>query len=326
MVPMRRVFDRKASFEAVNTLASQNAAKLLTAEAELSASPDSRDKTVGLFKLLSTSGRLGEAQELTSRWSGRDALDPDALMARADLAARQGDRDRAVRILGGLADVRPGDKAIQVRLANLHDAANAPAFACRHRIALADLAPGDAKLVAPAVLCARANGMSELADQMRADLDTKVRDQVEKLLAVPATAPSVTSLRGDIQVTAEWTGAADLDIALIDEQGRRISWMGSPVSNVTVSAQDATSARREVLGLLGLPKGNFVIEISRATGGDTAGDVIRGDLTLRLVGETRKVPFTLTGARAEVGTVRVFFTSRLVPVEGFGFGGWRGGF
>ena len=82
--------------------------------------PDSRDKTVELFALFSTSGRVGEAQELTAKWAGRDALDPDALQARADLAARQGDRDRAVRILGGLADVRPNDRAIQTRLADMH--------------------------------------------------------------------------------------------------------------------------------------------------------------------------------------------------------------
>lgn len=326
LIPMRRVFDRKASFESVNSLASQAASKLLAAESERAASPDSRDKTVNLYALYAVSGRLGEAQELTSRWSGRDALDPDALIARADLAARQGDRDRAVRILGGLADVRPGDKAIQTRLADLQDAANLPAFACRHRLALADLAPSDAKLVAAAMQCARTQGMSELADQIRVDLDPKVREQVERLVVAAAPATSST-LRGDIQLLAEWTGNADVDIALIDEQGRRISWMGSPSSKVTVTAQDATSTRRETLSLLGAPKGSFVVEISRASGGDSSSEVIRGDLTMKLAGETRKIPFTLTGARAELGSMKVFFTSRLVPVDGFSpVSPWRGGF
>ncbi len=57
-----------------------------------------------------------------------------------------------------------------------------------------------------------------------------------------------------------------------------------------------------------------MLEITRAAGRDT-GDTARGEVTLRLNGETRKVPFTLTGARAEVGTVRVFFTSRLEPLD-----------
>jgi len=45
-------------------------------------------------------------------------------------------------------------------------------------------------------------------------------------------------------------------------------------------------------------------------------------------GGTRKVAFTLNGARAEVGTMRVFFESKLVPLDGssgFGFGGGWGG-
>jgi hypothetical protein len=326
LVAMRKVFDRKASFDSVNTLASQNAAKLLAAESALASTPDSRDKTVGLYALYATSGRIGEAQELTARWSGRDALDPDALTARADLAARQGDRVRAVRILGGLADVRPGDKAIQTRLADLHDAASEPAFACQHRLALADLAPSETKLVAAAVQCARAQGMNELADQLRLDVDGKLRDALDKQIAAPAATPSATNLRGDIQLTADWTGSGDLDISLIDEQGRRTSWLGSPAKGVTVTARDVTSPRAEALALVNLPKGTYVIEISRASGGDAPNDTARGELTLRLVNETRKIPFTLTGPRLELGTMRVFFTSRLVPADGFGFGGWRGGF
>ena len=330
MVPMRKVFDRKAAFDTVNTVASQNASKLLAAEGLLASAPDSRDRTVGLYALYATSGRIGEAQELTARWSGRDALDPDALIARADLAARQGDRDRAVRILGGLADVRPGDRAIQARLADLHDAASQPAFACQHRLALADLAPSDAKLVVAAIQCARAQGMSELADQLRLDVasaseSSKLSAALEKLLAAPPAAPSATPLRGDIQLTAAWTGGGDLDLSLIDEQGKRTSWLGSPSKAVTVSARDVTSPRAEALALQNLPKGNYVVEISRAAGGDAANEIARGELTLKLAGETRKIPFTLTGPRLELGAMRVFFTSRLVPIEGFGFGGrgWR---
>jgi hypothetical protein len=317
MVPMRRIFERKASFEGTNALAQQNATKLITAESALQAAPDSRDKTLELFGLYATSGRIGEAQELTARWSGRDALDPDALVARADLAARQGDRERAVRVLGGLADVRPSDRAIQVRLAELHEAAGNAALACEHRITAAELAPSDARTVAEAVRCSRAQSFADVAALLQADAGAAVRQAVDNLLAAsqPPSAP-----KGDIQVSAEWTGGADLDIALINAQGRRISWLGgSP--KASVSARDVTSTQREQLAIANCPAGSYVLEVSRASGGESAAEPIRGELTLRLVGETRKVPFTLTGARAEVGTVRVFFTSRLVPVDG-SFG-WR---
>ncbi|MGK3969359.1 VIT domain-containing protein [Sorangium sp. So ce118] len=322
MIPMRRVFDRHVSFDATNTLAPEGAAKTAAAEAALAAAPDSRDRTMGLYALYATTGRLGEAQELTARWSGRDALDPGALIARADLAARQGERDRAARILGGLADVRPGDRAVQTRLAELWDAAGRPAFACQHRVALADLAPADAQLVAAAIRCAGESGMGELASQLRLDVTSAIRAEVDRRLAQPDAAPSAV-LSGDVQLSAEWSGGADLDLALIDAQGRRLSWMGSTLGSVGVRSRDATSTRAESLAFRGLPKGSYIVEIARASTGDGpspaaasgAPEVLRGELTLRLAGETRKVPFTLDGARREVGTVRVFFTSRLVPAD-----------
>ncbi len=311
LVAMKKIFERKASFEATNTLAVQNAPKLLLAESELSATPNSRDKTVNLFALYSTSGRIGEAQELTSKWAGRDALDPDALFARSDLAARQGDRERAIRILGGLADVRPGDRTMQTRLADLHEAAGNRALACEHRIALADMASDDAKLVAEAVRCANALGMTDLASLLRLDASAPVRTAVDKLLEQPALVANAT-VRGDIQASAEWTGGVDLDIGLIDAQGRRTSWLGAG-GKAVVNSHDATSTRTETIGLTNALSGSYVVEIARAGGADTNVPV-RGELTLKLAGETRKVPFLLTGTRAEVGTMRVFFTSRLVPL------------
>lgn len=320
LVPMRKVFDRKVSFDAGNTFVTQNASKLLAAESAIAASPDSRDKTVDLFAMYSTAGRLGEAQELTAKWSSRDALDPDALMARADLAARQGDRDRAVRILGGLADVRPNDRAVQIRLADLQDSAGNVALACEHRLALADLAMSDPKLVADAVRCARSQGMLDLASRVELDTTEKVRAVVTRLLVAPN--PTQKPLNGDVQVSAEWSGGADLDVALIDAQGKRTSWLGSP-GKATTTARDVTSQRNETLAVSALPQGNYVVEISRAGGvGEGTASAIRGEVTLRLGGDVRKIPFTLAGPRAEVGTVRVFFTSRLVPVD-FGFQGFR---
>jgi len=264
-----------------------------------------------LFAMYSTSGRIGEAQELTSKWAGRDALDPDALLARSDLAARQGDRERAIRILGGLTDVRPGDRTMQTRLADLHAAAGNRALACEHRIALADMASDDAKLIADAIRCANELGMTDLGTLLRLDASAPVRTAIDKLLEQPAPVTTAT-VRGDIQATAEWTGGVDLDIGLIDAQGRRTSWLGAG-GKALVSSRDATSNRTETLGLTNALSGSYVIEIARASGTD-ANIPVRGELTLKLAGETRKVPFLLTGTRAEIGTMRVFFTSRLVPL------------
>lgn len=336
MVPMRRVFDRKAAFEATNLLARDNATKLVSIESALSINPDSRDKTKELLALYSMAGRLGEAQELAAKWAGRDALDADALVARAELFARQGDRDRAFRVLGGLADVRPGDKAIQVRLADAHEAMGNAALACRHRITAAELAPTDAKAVATAITCSSAQRLGEVATLLRLDVPETQRAALDRELGKPSTAGNLV---GDVQVTATWSGGEDLDLALIDKDGRRVSWLGAP-SKLNVTAKDVASLSTESLGLSALPAGSYVVELTRAAsaapvvgGVVTANNVpaaptstrpISGELTFKLVNEVRKVPFVLVGNRVEVGSVRVFFTSRLVPVDGFGGGGWNG--
>ncbi|MEP7119785.1 MAG: T9SS type A sorting domain-containing protein, partial [Byssovorax sp.] len=160
----------------------------------------------------------------------------------------------------------------------------------------------------------------DLASRIELDTTDKVREAMTRLLVAPN--PAQRPLTGDVQVSAEWSGGSDLDVALIDAQGKRTSWMGSP-GKATTTARDVTSQHNETLAVSALPQGNYVVEISRAggVGADTASSV-RGEVTLRLGGDVRKLPFTLAGPRAEVGTVRVFFTSRLVPVD-FGFGGWR---
>jgi hypothetical protein len=210
--------------------------------------------------------------------------------------------------------VRPNDRAAQTRLVDLHEAEGNRALACEHRIALADTFPGDAKLVAEAVRCAFSLGMNDLGSLLKIDASDKVRAAVDRILTEPAPSTIPSALRGDIQLSAEWSGGADLDLALIDAQGRRVSWLGSS-GKALISARDVTSERTEGLGLVNMPAGQYLVEIARASGADTSAPV-RGELTLRMAGEVRKVPFVVTGPRLEVGTLRVFFTSRLVPLDG----------
>ncbi len=324
LVPMRRVFDRKATFSADNALAKEVANLLAEAETAQKAAPDSRDRTVALYKALMASGRIGEAQELTAKWSERDALDPDALLARADLAAMNGDRSRAMRILSGLSDVRPGDKNVQRRLASAFTQLGAPDLACQHRLALADLDVGDLKTVAAAVRCSGEQGLTDLSRTIVSNAPSSIRDRIDttardlKLNDVPA-------LLGDLRVTATWSAPVDLDLALVDKNGRRFSWLGSTVPSIGVTAKDAGSTSTETIAVSGLQNGNLALEVVRA-GADGSKVPVTGELTITLPGgQTRKVPFTLTNNRVEVGSVRVFFESRLVPIDQFGGGGgWRG--
>jgi hypothetical protein len=315
MIPMRKVWDRKASFDSANLLAGPAQTRLPALQLELASRPDSRDLTAEALSLFSSSSRLAEAEELATKWSGRDALDPDALLARADLAARRGDRARSLRILSGFADVRPGDASIHQRLFDLYTASGDATLACRHAVTATELAP-TAETLARATSCASSQGLGDLAAQLRAGAAAPVREAAERLLAKGLPTSTVN---GDVQLSATWQGGQDLDFALIDAKGQRLSWSSGPRKFVP-KARDAVSTSTETLGFAGLTSGSYALEVTRAAraAGSTAASPQSGEVVLRLPGgETRRVPFTLTSERAELGSLRVYFTSRLVPMEGW---------
>ena len=44
--------------------------------------------------------------------------------------------------------------------------------------------------------------------------------------------PDDQALRGDLRLEAHWLGDADLDLALVDPDGHRVSWLGAPPRGV----------------------------------------------------------------------------------------------
>ena len=314
MVPMRRVWDRKGDVSSdYDRLISQAIENLNKAESDVSANPDSRTRLEKLLGLYAVAGRVDRAAEIAERWAERDALDPGALIARAEVAARMGDRKRAIRILGGLADVRPGDGDTQKWLASLNETMGDDYRACSHRIALAGLKASDAEAVAEAVRCARVTQRDVLATTLLSDVtSTPVRARVDRELAKSTT--DRERLRGDVRVEATWDADVDLDVALIGKNGQRYSWLGDPKGRV--SARDATSNRSETLALFNAPSGEYLVEMTRANPGDD--DVpVRGQLRIRAAGTSRSIPFVMSGARTSAGRIRVYYTSHLEPVPGW---------
>jgi Vault protein inter-alpha-trypsin domain/FecR protein/von Willebrand factor type A domain len=313
MVPMRRVWDRKARIDADTSAAIERASKAISEmEREVSDNPDSRTRLEKLLGLYAVTGQVDRASELAERWAKRDALDPGALVARAENAARRGDRANAIRILGGLADVRPGDPDTQKWLAGLHEAAGEDYLACSHRIALAGLRMKDAKVVVDAVRCAQNTQRGLLGSTLRSDVtEASVRSAVDRELA---KTPKEARLRGDVRIEATWDDDVDLDVALIGRKGQRYAWLGDPKGRV--SAQDATSTRRETIAVFNAPRGDYVVEVTRADMARSDAPV-RGSLKIRAAGTTKVIPFVLSGARTDAGRVRIFYTSHLEPVRGW---------
>ena len=310
MIPMKKVWDRKATVALDPSPArDRESAKLVAAEGALAAKPDSKSATKDMFGLYAQHGRLDRASEVAERWASRDALDPEALVARADLAVRRGDRELGLRILGGVVDVRPDDANAQNRLAALYEASGQRAKGCAHRVALAEQLTSDLAAQAAAIRCTRSEGMSELSSRILADVASDKRSGVEAALAKEPA--STETLVGDVRIEATWDADVDLDVGLVDKLGQRLSWMGGGKSRVT--SQGATRTRSESVAFSNLGTGGYVIEVTRSTPGS---EPVRGQLTVRAVGETRVIPFTLTDGRVELGRVEVFYTSRLVPFDG----------
>jgi predicted methyltransferase len=100
-----------------------------------------------------------------------------------------------------------------------------------------------------------------------------------------------------------------LDVALVDTEGHRVSWLGAATRSI-ISARDATSTSRESLALRGASPGEYVVELTRGSGVGSA----RGELVVSLAGTVRRVPFSFDGDRRAVALLRITMQPRLVPL------------
>ncbi|MFO0608443.1 MAG: FecR domain-containing protein [Polyangiales bacterium] len=309
---MRRVWTRRAELAAS---AGGDVDRALSARADrareaLLAMPDSRDRHRELYRWLALAGEVDDAADVAARWTARDPLDPDAIARLADVAALRGEREKSVRVLSGVLDVRPDDLAAHERMATLHERANDAEAACAYRVSAAEVRPQDASVVARAVRCLRLLGRTEsVARMLNAVPDAAVRTRAEAEASVGLAAPA-SEVRGELTVTATWEGGEDLDLAVIDPRGQRISWQGGRAG---VTARQATDPSSEALGLARLSSGEHAIDVVRV--GPGRGPV-RVRVHVRALGQERTFTVTLTGARARAAKVNVVRESQLVPASG----------
>jgi tetratricopeptide (TPR) repeat protein len=306
MIPMRRVWQSVGQISDSATRMDDHG-HLVRLEDDLRQDPNSRGALKALYAAYVGVGDFARAQDLAERWSAKDPLDPDALTARADLAAQRGERALAIRILGSVVDVRPGDYRAQWRLARLFRWAGRSERSCRHAVTIAQLRPDDAQSLTDAVACARSLGKSALAGDLLAAADATLRRQAEA--KQPTDFAEVLS--GEFQVEADWVGSDhDLDLVLIHPDGYRVSWLGAP-THAVITARDVLSTRQEGLALRGAKTGRYGVEIVRAA--DSSGPV-SGRLRVRFRNQTRELPFVLDGERLRLADVDVSMRSRLVPL------------
>lgn len=306
---MRRIWVRRGAVSFDRSVRSSELARVQTARAALLVLPDSKTRHQELYRWLSIAGSFDDAADVANRWVARDALDPDALLRLADTAARRGERVQAIRILGGTVDVRPDDVNAIKRLVALHDRAGETAEACAYRISLAQVQANDQAALADATRCERTLGHGASALRLLGGItDVTLRARVDAAAMLPAAVPS--GARGDIVLDANWDVPADLDLALIDPQGRRISWLGGRNTGITV--RGARDARSEAIGLGRAAVGDYLVEISRA---ETDGRPVNGRIEVTVLGERRTLAFAFAPGEKTVraGRITVSREEQLVP-------------
>lgn len=308
---MRRVWHWEASISAGGA-AQVSTDKLAAARGALAAAPDERKMAVQLARLLAVAGQDAELGQVIDTWSRRDPLDADALAMRADLVRRRGDRDGALRILGGVAQgLSAPDASTLGLLALAHERAGHGGAACAFRIAAAELSPArDA--IARAVACERREGHEASAARWLASLTgAGAREGVDKVLAQleSGPAPRESVAYGDVVLDARWNGgAADLDVTVVDPTGARLSWSGL---NKGVRVVDPTSRAHEAVSIARFSPGAYVVELARVSADSGP---VSGVLSVRSFGEKRTIPFVVDAASTKVARVQLRLVSTLVEV------------
>jgi tetratricopeptide (TPR) repeat protein len=313
-IQLRRVWVRVPQVTPYDTAHPSIAKAIDDAEAALARSPDSREHHRALVQALSYAGELDRARDVAKHWLERDQLDPQALGYLADLLGRDGQRELALRTLAGLVDLDADRVALHERMVRAYEQVGRLAQACAHRIAIASLTPQLPAASAGALRCLRALGRDGDAELiLRALPDDASRAVVEKAaLVAPLTAPAT----GDLVIKARWDAGADLDLTLVTPEGARVSWMGGRSDVVTA---DVTSTDREALAVKALRRGNYLVEITRASSispTTTGSGPVRGTLDITALGAHRSIPFELSGARAVVGRVSVHLEEHFEELDG----------
>ncbi|MBN1773541.1 MAG: FecR domain-containing protein [Deltaproteobacteria bacterium] len=256
---MRRTWERRAAIGGAVGARNWDKKQVEELQAKYEEQPESRDRTKALYLALSRAGELDKALELAEQWWAKDRLDPEALERMALSEQSRGHGERALRLLGSMADLTPRDAALQERLALAYAAAGRTAESCAHRRAVAALKPDDADATAAAYQCQAWLGKTERADALVERFGNEMtRARLRSRLET--SEPVAADVRGDLRLEATWDTSADLDLVIVHPDGRRSTWMGGVTGTAAKYADDD---RRETLGFRRLRTGTYRIELVR---------------------------------------------------------------
>jgi len=281
-VQMKKVWFKEAAISEHSDRDGTSAAderELETRERKLDAEPDSRERTMALVRWHLRMNAPERAEKLAERWLEKDRMDPDALVALADIAALRGDLERSKALLSSAVEADPQRPLAHLRMAKLYEAAGEAGLACEHRLSQALVARSDAGAQAAAVRC----GAREA--RVLSGLEEKLRAKVERSLERD---PKPVRVSGPYRLDASWDASVDLDLVVVTPQGRVVSWQGG----ADVSVDDVDSLEGEKLSFKGSDNGRWQVFVVRHDEADHAR--VEGALRITAHGTTRRIPFVVS--------------------------------
>ena len=277
-------------------------AKLETVRQQVLRDPTSRPNH---RKLVQSAIRAGAPEAFTyaTAWSQADPDHAPALLAVADLLAARSD-PAAMRAYGSAVEVNPFNLKLQTRLADAYAGKGDITRSCAHRRAVVSIDPAKADNHLQLARCLATLGRQDLVLDAVGDGLGRAKGNVAELYASqsglrPARPRPVT---GKLKAMLTWNGAGDLDVAFIDNRGRRLSAIRPEGVTVEQLGNGETAGLASVAGTVS-------VEVTRFSGQGP----VSGELKLRTPETTRVFPFTI-----DQGTLRL----ANVTFNGYYRGGW----
>lgn len=306
---MRRTWQRSATIQE-GRIALPSERELSDARRAVDLSPDVRSNYVKLARLLSRRDEDGELRAFLTKWEQKDPFDLGLLGQRAEYLLRRGDRAEALRVqAGALAAPSLGaDAGAQsaMTLARAYERLGQDTEACSFWRSALELRPQDDEVASRAMQCDRRGGLHIAEDSLRG---APGRDfsKIERLATNVNYSADDTNLNGDFRVDAHWDVPRDLDIAFVLPSGERITWATKGARGRSVA-----STHEETLVYSKWFSGGLHVEVGPGVGAPLTRPV-RGNLTIRALGQVREIPFVVDGTAKSVARIQVNVEEVLVP-------------
>lgn len=244
-----------------------------------------------------------DALAFARAWANADPEHAPALTSLADVLASQGD-PIAQRAYASALEITPFSKSSHDALARAFANKGDLRRSCSHRRAVVSIDPSDAGHHANLATCLHQSGRTTAARTVLADARGRATKNLSALGRADSTLAGVVAppaaLKGQLRATLHWSGEDDLDIAVIDAGGQRLS-----------ASHPKQLAVRESAGFeelaMGRVKKSVFVEVTRNAAGDGRLAPVRATLEIRTsTGASKTFPVIIEAGSTRVA--KVFWT------------------